>query len=355
MNEKAGSHSSRDGKRDPIRKDTDESRNYRPTNTKEEAMQSIERDLYDEAFKEWNFVPSREVGNYGPAGTLRTFNSDLGTGEYWAYFRDNLFAVNAFKMKFNKSWTMRYRCTEHLCLGCFDVVEGIAQLQGAPLAPGAITAYLGRENEEYRAQFSEGSVAVASSITISPDYYRDYLQSRFGKMDDVRAAFAKVDGRRDLPDLIDLLRKARSYRGQGVAAELFYEGVISEAIALVMEYSSRSHDKREAMSKEDSAAIDCACAYIVQNLDGDLSCTQLASELYMGQTKMKKLFKRATGLSPSSYVARERMREAERLLAETTLPVAEIGRKVGYSKAGAFTEAFRRHKGCSPQQFRKFE
>ena len=74
----------------------------------------------------------------------------------------------------------------------------------------------------------------------------------------------------------------------------------------------------------------------------------LASELYMGQTKMKRLFKKATGLPPASYVARERMREAE-----TALPIAEVGREVGYSKAGAFTEAFRRHKGCSPQRFRQ--
>lgn len=71
---------------------------------------------------------------------------------------------------------MRYRCTEHLCLGCYDEVSGVAQRRGAPLAPGAITVYLGGENEEYEARFSEGSVAVASSITISPDYYRDYLR-----------------------------------------------------------------------------------------------------------------------------------------------------------------------------------
>jgi len=55
-------------------------------------MESIERDLYEEAFKKWHLVPSRDVGNYGPAGTLRVLESDMGSGEYWAYFRDNLFA-----------------------------------------------------------------------------------------------------------------------------------------------------------------------------------------------------------------------------------------------------------------------
>lgn len=50
-------------------------------------MESIERDLYEEAFREWHLVPSRDVGNYGPAGTLRVLESDMGSGEYWAYFR----------------------------------------------------------------------------------------------------------------------------------------------------------------------------------------------------------------------------------------------------------------------------
>lgn len=106
-------------------------------------MESIERDLYEEAFKKWHLVPARDVGNYGPAGTLRVLESDMGSGEYWAYFRDNLFAVNAFRMSFAREWTIRYRCTEHLCLGCYDEVSGVAQRRGAPLAPGAITVYLG--------------------------------------------------------------------------------------------------------------------------------------------------------------------------------------------------------------------
>ncbi len=73
----------------------------------------------------------------------------------------------------------------------------------------------------------------------------------------------------------------------------------------------------------------------------------------MGKTKLKNLFKTATGLSPSHYVAHERMEEAARLLAETDLAIAEIGEKVGYTKPGAFTEAFRRDRGCTPTQFRK--
>ena len=136
---------------------------------------------------------------------------------------------------------------------------------------------------------------------------------------------------------------------------LFYEGVIAEAVALVMEYATREDGSEEhkALSQDDTRAICHISAYIADNLSGDLSCARLASELYIGQTKLKRLFKTATGLSPSAYVIRERMEEAVRLLKETDLPIASVGKAVGYRKPGAFTEAFRRNKGFSPADFRK--
>lgn len=105
-----------------------------------------------------------------------------------------------------------------------------------------------------------------------------------------------------MPDLVDLLRKARSYQGTGIAAELFYEGVISEAVAIVMQHSSLYPEKHGAtrLSCEDRRAIDFICGYIASNLGEDLSCSHLAEELYIGQTKLKTLFKAATGMSPSA-------------------------------------------------------
>ena len=258
-------------------------------------------------------------------------------------------------MTFKKNWILRYRCTEHLSVALYDEIDGVAQKQGAPLSVGAISVYLGGEGEEYEAHVSEGASARGTSITFSPDYYRTYLQSRFGSVGDMRRAFLEADGRHDMPDLVNLLKKARSYKGTGMAAELFYEGVISEVVAFVMQHSSFCPDEHRSipLTREDREAIDFICGYIASNLGGDLSCSRLANQLYIGKTKLKNLFKTATGLSPSHYVAHERMEEAARLLAETDLAIAEIGEKVGYTKPGAFTEAFRRDRGCTPTQFRK--
>ena len=67
-------------------------------------MESLEKDLYGAAFRKWEISPSSKVHGYGPDGTLRTFENDFGEGEYWSYFRGNLFAINSFNMRFTKNW-----------------------------------------------------------------------------------------------------------------------------------------------------------------------------------------------------------------------------------------------------------
>ena len=101
-------------------------------------MESLEKDLYSAAFRKWEISPSSKAHGYGPDGTFRTFENDFGEGEYWSYFRGNLFAINSFNMRFTKSWILRYRCTEHLCIGFYDEIEGVMQRQGAPLGIGSI-------------------------------------------------------------------------------------------------------------------------------------------------------------------------------------------------------------------------
>ena len=61
----------------------------------------------------------------------------LQHGEYWAYFHDNLFAVNAFDMTFEHAGVMRYRHAEHLSIGYYEAADLIVQSGGSTLRAGA--------------------------------------------------------------------------------------------------------------------------------------------------------------------------------------------------------------------------
>ena len=66
-----------------------------------------------------------------------------------------------------------------------------------------------------------------------------------------------------------------------------------------------------------------------------------------------RLFKRATGLSPSQYFIRLRMARARHLLLETDLSVIDIGMEVGYSSPSHFSQVFRREVGATPRAYRQ--
>ena len=64
------------------------------------------------------------------------------------------------------------------------------------------------------------------------------------------------------------------------------------------------------------------------------------------------MFHEQTGTSPSRYLNDLRMRQAKKLLMDTSLTVREIAARVGYPDPFHFSRNFRNTVGCSPARFR---
>ena len=73
----------------------------------------------------------------------------------------------------------------------------------------------------------------------------------------------------------------------------------------------------------------------------------------LGESTLRRRFRRATGASPNAFVIAQRIGEARRLLAETDLAVAAIAERLGYADASFFSRQFRRHAGVAPALFRR--
>lgn len=80
---------------------------------------------------------------------------------------------------------------------------------------------------------------------------------------------------------------------------------------------------------------------------------ELARELGTGQNKLKSVFKAAFGVTMADYCLERRMREAQQLLLEAKLTIAQVAERVGYEHQSSFTAAFRGHVGMSPRQYRQ--
>ncbi|WP_331728396.1 AraC family transcriptional regulator [Streptomyces sp. NBC_00158] len=78
----------------------------------------------------------------------------------------------------------------------------------------------------------------------------------------------------------------------------------------------------------------------------------LAARAGVSRALFAKRFTLLMGRPPLAYLTECRMDEAEALLTDTDLSIAQIGRAVGYADAFGFSAAFKRHKGLSPSTFR---
>lgn len=78
----------------------------------------------------------------------------------------------------------------------------------------------------------------------------------------------------------------------------------------------------------------------------------LLKQAGLSASRLRVLFKQATGLSPKQYQLALRMERAARLLSDGALPVGMIAEQTGYDSIYHFSRQFKRMLGVSPSQYR---
>lgn len=100
-------------------------------------------------------------------------------------------------------------------------------------------------------------------------------------------------------------------------------------------------------------AVQEAAGYIYHHFQEPITLETIAERVHMTPTYFSRRFKRMTGFGYKEYLSYLRLKEAERLLLETNLPVSEIAQRCGFSDANYFGDLFKKEKGISPRLYRK--
>lgn len=93
-------------------------------------------------------------------------------------------------------------------------------------------------------------------------------------------------------------------------------------------------------------------SFIDTNYDQDLSLAQLANAAGMSTFHFSREFKKSTGKTPHQYLMKFRVDRAKLLLAQSEIPLIEVGLRSGFSHQSHFTRLFRRLTGTTPQAYR---
>lgn len=94
-------------------------------------------------------------------------------------------------------------------------------------------------------------------------------------------------------------------------------------------------------------------AYVEANLASSIRVKDLAALIHLSSSHFSRAFKRSLGLAPMTYVTRQRVQLAQRLLLTTEDSMCQISLACGMCDQAHLTRVFRRVVGDSPVAWRR--
>ena len=83
-----------------------------------------------------------------------------------------------------------------------------------------------------------------------------------------------------------------------------------------------------------------ALSYLEENYQRPLELAELAAKANLSKNQFLRVFKKAFGRTPMTYLAERRIQKAQRLLKDTSLPISQIAFDTGFADSNYFLAAF---------------
>ncbi len=128
------------------------------------------------------------------------------------------------------------------------------------------------------------------------------------------------------------------------------------AVHLVRHYTTQGEitaSGRESAHRLTAKQLDRVIACIRDHAGQSLTLEMLAQQAGFSPYHFTRLFRQTTGETPHQFVLRQRIEHARCLVAETTLPLAQIAQESGFAHQSHFTRIFKRYLGMTPHAYRQ--
>ena len=112
---------------------------------------------------------------------------------------------------------------------------------------------------------------------------------------------------------------------------------------------------RQFTATESQRTVQRIIALVFQDLQRHYSLDDLAAMCGYSKNYVIRLFRQETGLTPHAYISRMKLDMARRLLANSKMPVAQIGQECGFGTYTNLYKEFVQQEGVPPLQRRKMQ
>lgn len=200
-------------------------------------------------------------------------------------------------------------------------------------------------------------------IYVATDYFNEFLQ----KTNYIKSFVTSInkekfirlieDGIPISPQMLHTISEIRECRLTGIPKEYFMKSRIMYLLQLIFEWIEENKsfsfsNNSSHLKNTDISTLHDVHNFIEHNPKTYYTIEQLSDQFAINEFKLKKGFKELFGMGIFQFSTQIHMKYALHLLKYSDLSIKEIAYKTGYSSPSAFSVAFKKECGTSPNKMR---
>lgn len=230
------------------------------------------------------------------------------------------------------------------------------------IRPGMFCVFQPYQLHYLKLEYEEGQSFERSMATFEPTMFESYfepwpsLHSFYRFLSYGQLPFPclyEIDGQ----PVLDSLFRGMHERLQTLSGADRLEEISLFLVSLVRylkeAWERLAPNAKSYRTRRKSHQVEHVLSWIEAHYASPFRLEDMARSLHLSPYHLSHLFKEATGISITEYMAARRIHQAVRLLTTTGKPVSWIAEAVGLTNTSYFCKLFKSHMGIAPHQYRK--
>jgi AraC family transcriptional regulator len=177
-----------------------------------------------------------------------------------------------------------------------------------------------------------------------------YGNTKFFRDNDLHSTLIQTDTETEFLHFF-ILQLAQTRSGSKLQIDNLVMEVINKVLSSVTDYKPNAKIYTR-LKKNHLFTIERAKEYITENFTNDISLMEIAAYCYVSSFHFSRIFKTFTSFSPHQFLQSIRLKNAEILMRNTAMSVADVAFSSGFNSIEYFTSAFHQKYKCPPAKFR---
>ena len=153
------------------------------------------------------------------------------------------------------------------------------------------------------------------------------------------------------PPIRELVEKSeKDFNYKDRYSEDLIAGYIREILIKLKRLTDITNPKEYS---EKESVMQNAVRFISENYNQDLSLSMIAENFAVSESHFSRQFKAFTGFGVNEYISTVRVKNAEKMLVTTRMPITDIAQRCGFNSSSYFASVFKKVRGISPGEVRR--